>query len=197
MIRLEVWTGSEALNRLDDVMTVYAEAFLDVFEADPARARRDRRIHVAGHLGRSDLAFVAALDETDDLVGMTYGVPGRTGNWWHDVVSRALPQPESAYWMSDVWEIVELHVRPPWQGRGLGRELLRASLSLSRNRTAALSALDDPSLPARNLYAAEGFTPLLTDFAFPGGITKYAILGKLLAQPASRDQAPPGEVLKH
>lgn len=197
MIRLDVWTGSQALARLDDVMTVYGEAFLDVFEADPERARRERRVHVGGHLGRTDLAFVAALEETGELVGMTYGVQGRAGNWWHDVVSRALPPPDSALWMTDVWEIVELHVRPPWQGQGLGRDLLRASLGLSGNRTAALSALDDPTLPARKLYAAEGFVPLITDFSFPGGMTKYAILGKLLREPVTHEQAPSGEVLKH
>lgn len=196
MISLETWTGAQALARLDDVMTVYAEAFLDVFEADPARARRERRVHVGAHLARPDLAFVAALED-GALVGMTYGVPGRSGNWWHDVVSRALSPADSELWMGDVWEIVELHVRPAWQGRGLGRELLRASLELSTNLTAALSALDDPSLPARNLYATEGFIPLLTDFAFPGGTTRYAILGKQLRTAATHDQASPGHVLKH
>lgn len=179
-VRLQPWTGAQARDRLDDVMRVYRRAFLDVHERDPARAERDRRGHVATHLARPDVHVLAALDPADRLVAVTYSVPGRTGTWWHDVVSGALATDVRADWMTDVIEVVELHVLPEAQGHGLGRALLRGLLGASTARTAALSALDDPSLPARHLYAAEGFAPLLEDFAFPGSTTRYAVLGKRL-----------------
>jgi len=179
-VRLETWTGAQAGARVDDVMTVYREAFLDVFEADPPRAARERRVHVGAHLARADVTVLAAIDASDQLVGVTYSVPGRRGIWWHDVVAGALSAAEAAEWMTDVVEVVELHVLPTAQGRGLGRALLRGLLAASPARTAALSALDDDSLPARHLYAAEGFQPLLQGFRFPGGDTSYAVLAKRL-----------------
>jgi GNAT superfamily N-acetyltransferase len=120
------------------------------------------------------------VDDGGRLVGVTYAVPGRPGHWWHDVVRAALPAAAARDWLTDVIEIVELHVRPEWQRRGLGRRLLHAVLENATQRTAALSALDDPSLPARRLYAEEGFEPLLTGFRFPGGLTRYAVLAKRL-----------------
>ena len=179
-VRVQTWTPLEARHRLDDIMGVYRSAFLDVFERDPDRAARERRVHVGNHLARPDVAVLAALGPDDELVGVTYSVPGRPGNWWHDVVTDALPPAVAADWMSDVIEVVELHVLPPWQGTGTGRALLRGLLAASSARTAALSALDDPTLPARHLYAAEGFRPLLEEFRFPGGDTRYAVLGKRL-----------------
>jgi GNAT superfamily N-acetyltransferase len=179
-VHIETWTPTMARDRLDDVVSVYKAAFLDVFEDDPERAAADRRLHVGHHFTRTDVRVVAALDPTGRLVGFTYAVPGRPGNWWHDVVTSALPGPIARQWFSDTVEIVELHVLPSAQGRGLGRALLRAALDASTERTAALSALDDPALPARHLYTAEGFSPLLTDFRFPGGSTRYAVLVKSL-----------------
>jgi GNAT superfamily N-acetyltransferase len=178
-VRLEEWDGSAALSRLDELIRVYKEAFLDVFEDDPQRAAADRRLHVAGHLQRTDVRVLGALDG-ERLVGMTYAVPGRRGHWWHDVVWSSLPSAQAQEWLSDVVEIVELHVLPQWQGRGIGRRLLRTVLADAPQRTAALSALDDPTLPARHLYAAEGFAPLLEGFRFPGGLTRYAVLAKRL-----------------
>jgi GNAT superfamily N-acetyltransferase len=91
-----------------------------------------------------------------------------------------LPSAQAEHWLGNVLEVVELHVLPSSQGRGIGRRLLRAALTGVPQRTAALSALDDPTLPARHLYAAEGFVPLLSGFRFPGGLTRYVILAKEL-----------------
>ena len=178
-VRFEEWDGAAALDRLDDLIHIYKAAFLDVFEDDPDRAAADRRLHVTGHLHRDDVRVLGALDD-DRLVGMTYVVPGRRGHWWHDVVWSSLPTAQAQDWLSDVVEIVELHVLPAYQGRGIGRRLLRTVLRDAPQRTAALSALDDPTLPARHLYASEGFIPLLESFRFPGGLTRYAVLAKRL-----------------
>jgi len=115
----------------------------------------------------------------DELIGMTYVVPGRRGHWWHDVVWSSLPSEQAQEWLTDVVEIVELHVLPSHQGRGIGRRLLQDSLARSEARTAVLSALEEDS-PARRLYAAEGFVPLLQRFRFPGSPERYAVLGKRL-----------------
>jgi GNAT superfamily N-acetyltransferase len=170
-------------SRLPDVISVYKEAFLDNHEPDPVHAARDRSAHARRHTERRDLRAVAAVEPDGRLVGVTYALPGRPGQWWHDVVTDALDAADAEYWLGDCLEIVELHVLPSHQGRGIGRALLRELVSGVPHRTAALSALDIPDSPARRLYSSEGFVSLLTDFYFPGSLTPYAVLGKHLTPP--------------
>ena len=179
-VRLVRWSPARMRARLDDVIAVYKAAFLDVHEPDPVRAARDRAAHARRHFDRRDLRAVVALTPDDTIVGIAYGLPGRPGQWWHDVVTQALPEPVAAYWLSDCLEVVELHVLPEYQGRGIGRGLLRELLRDVPHRTAALSALEPPGSPARRLYASEGFVPLLSNFLFPGSLTEYAVLAKEL-----------------
>jgi GNAT superfamily N-acetyltransferase len=168
-------------SRLPDVISVYKAAFLDDHEPDPVHAARDRSTHARRHTERRDLRAVAALTPDDQLVGVTYALPGRPGQWWHDVVTNALDADDADYWLGDCLEIVELHVLPSHQRRGIGRALLRELVRGAPQRTAALSALDIPDSPARRLYTGEGFISLLSDFYFPGSFTAYAVLGKRLA----------------
>ncbi len=182
-IRLERWSPAQLNARLPDVMRVYRRAFLDVHEAFPARAEIERTAHARSHLQRPGVRAVAALDGPR-LVGIGYGQPGAHGQWWHDVVTTAYSAaagPEAAAdWLESCFEVVELHVLPSHQGRGIGRDVLRSLLADANERTAALSALEPDGSPARRLYAAEGFIPLLADFRFPGGPTRYAVLAKRL-----------------
>jgi GNAT superfamily N-acetyltransferase len=187
-VEVQQWTAQTMADRLPDVMTVYRRAFLDLHEADPARAEAERAAHARTHVHRPGLRVVAALAPDADLpedraplVGIGYGQPGARGQWWHDTVVAALPDDVARHWLADTFEIVELHVLPEYQGHGLGRQLLRALLDGCGRRTAALSALELPDSPARRLYAGEGFIPLLRNFTFAGGGTRYAVLAKQLA----------------
>jgi GNAT superfamily N-acetyltransferase len=192
-VELQHWTPDQMASRLPDVMTVYRRAFLDLHEADPARAEAERAAHARTHVHRPGLRVVAALAADADLpsepsatstaaplVGVAYGQPGARGQWWHDTVVSALPADVAQEWMTDTFEVVELHVLPEYQGSGLGRQLLRELLDGCGRRTAALSALELPDSPARRLYASEGFVPLLRQFTFNGSGTPYAVLVKRL-----------------
>lgn len=180
-VQLVRWSPARMRARLSEVIAVYKAAFLDHHEADPARAAHDRTVHARRHAERRDLRAVAALTDDDTLVGISYALPGRPGQWWHDVVASALEPAVANHWLDDCLEIVELHVMPNYQGQDIGRQLLREVLRGAPQRTAALSALELPDSRARRLYASEGFVPLLSDFYFPGSYTPYAVLGKHLA----------------
>jgi GNAT superfamily N-acetyltransferase len=180
--------------RLDEVIAVYKAAFLDHHEPDPVRAARDRALHARRHFDRPDLHAIAAVTPDDALVGIAYALPGQPGQWWHDVVVDALAATSPAtarHWLDDCLEIVELHVLPAYQGRSIGRQLLRELLQGVGHRTAVLSALEPAGSPARRLYASEGFVPLLSNFQFPGTLTPYAVLGKEL--PGASAAAPGDE----
>jgi ribosomal protein S18 acetylase RimI-like enzyme len=127
------------------------------------------------------------------LAGFIYGFHGENGQWWHDMVAAALATRSGAgisateyaandtprAWLDNSFEIAELHVMPPWQGKGIGRSLLLSLAAERPERTAVLSTADAPTR-ARRLYHGLGFTDLLTDFRFSGSEPPYAVMGALL-----------------
>jgi len=116
------------------------------------------------------------------LAGFTYGFHGAPGQWWHDMVAGALAlssAPGASAWLTDSFEVAELHVLPAYQGGGIGRELLLLLTSGRPEATAVLSTADIESR-ARRLYRRVGFTDLLTAFRFSGGDPPYAVMGAML-----------------
>jgi len=124
------------------------------------------------------------------VIAFAYGFRGADGQWWHDVVRSGLTaaggEHAAAAWLADTFEIAEVHVRPEYQRRGIGRAMLLSLTAGCPQRTAVLSTLDAPS-PARRLYRSLGFTDLLTGFGFPGNGPPYAVMGAALPL---RDSAP-------
>jgi GNAT superfamily N-acetyltransferase len=163
--------------------------------------------HAANPGFRALAALLAGRDDLDHphaapdgaagpvLAGFTYGFHGAPGQWWHDVVAGALavsfasaefraPSADRAPgadvdWLDDSFEVAELHVRPAYQGMGIGRELLLRLTSGRPEQTAVLSTADAESR-ARRLYRGVGFTDLLTGFRFSGGEPPYAVMGARL-----------------
>lgn len=127
------------------------------------------------------------------LAGFTYGFHGAPGQWWHDMVAGALavsPAPDAGTWLSDSFEVAELHVLPAYQGSGIGRELLLRLTTGRPERTAVLSTADTDSR-ARRLYRRVGFTDLLTAFRFSGGDPPYAVMGaRLPLRPVAAPESP-------
>ncbi|MEV0147834.1 MULTISPECIES: GNAT family N-acetyltransferase [unclassified Nonomuraea] len=117
------------------------------------------------------------------VVGFAYGFHGAPGQWWHDVVYRALEEQAGARvadaWLGDAFELAEIHVHPDHQGKGIGRAMITTLCAGRRERSAVLSTHDRPTA-ARHLYASLGFTDLLSRFVFPGGHEEYAIAGRPL-----------------
>lgn len=126
------------------------------------------------------------------LAGFTYGFHGAPGQWWHDVVAGALAvtAPDANTWLTDSFEVAELHVLPAYQGSGIGSELLLRLTSGRPERTAVLSTADTDSR-ARRLYRRVGFTDLLTAFRFSGGDPPYAVMGARLPLRSVPAPAPP------
>jgi GNAT superfamily N-acetyltransferase len=144
---------------------------------------RSRRAVLTSHLTRRGLRAVAALDG-DRLVGIGYGYLGGPGQWWHDQVMAAMQasSPDLADdWLTDAFEVCELHVRPPLQGMGLGRQLLSQLLEGTAATTAVLTTPDHETR-ARVFYRAGGWVDLVRDLRFPGDPRSFAVLGLRLSR---------------
>lgn len=130
------------------------------------------------HARRDDFVFLVAR-EAGDIAGFGYGYTGAYGQWWTECVARALTARQREEWL-DVphFEIVELHVRPASQRRGLGSALLAQLLTRQPHNRALLST-QLGSRKARGFYAKNGWAELgSVDFGV--GYPPYVVLGKLL-----------------
>lgn len=154
----------------DDVLEVYAEAM--AVRPDAARSRRSI---LTAHLQRSGLRAVGAFDDQRRLVGVAYGYRGSPGQWWHDQVRASLSDDDAARWLAGSFEVCEFHVRPAFQGTGLGRELLARLLALAESPTAVLTT-PDADTRARRFYREAGWVDLARHLRFPGDPRAFAVL---------------------
>jgi ribosomal protein S18 acetylase RimI-like enzyme len=172
------------LANIDDQLAIYAAAM----GASPADLP-SRRVIMERHAANPGLRAIAAMDEqSEQLVGFAYGFSGIPGQWWHDVVWGALTaqdgQAVADDWLDSVLEVAEVHVRPEFQARGIGRQMV-LTLAHGRPERAALLSTRDAETPAKRLYRSLGFTDLLTSFVFPGGGPPYAVMGAPLPLPGA------------
>ncbi|GGS86747.1 acetyltransferase [Nonomuraea spiralis] len=175
---------AEFTERLDTVIDIYTAAMNPPPEQIAGRKTIMRNHGTYPHF---QCYFAELRDSSGETppqtVGFAYGFRGTTGQWWHDVVIRALADhagEQAAHaWMGHAFELAEIHVHPDHQGKGVGRAMIRTLCAGRAERSAVLSTHDRPTA-ARHLYASMGFADLLTRFVFPGGHEEYAIVGRPL-----------------
>lgn len=165
------WTAQDLLNNLDEAMAIYAKAM-----GYPAETGRAHAGFTATHTSRRGFRATAAL-AGDQLAGFGYGYTTEPGQWWHDQVLRS--DARAAGWLTNCFELCELHVLPKWQGRGIGRELLGLLLDeLPENRV--LLSTPEGDTRAWRLYRSFGFVDVARNHLFPGDSRPFAILGLTL-----------------
>jgi ribosomal protein S18 acetylase RimI-like enzyme len=176
-MRLVPWAPDDLLRRLDEAIAVYGAAM-----GYPAELLATRRGYVSGHARRPGFRAVATVDGDERLLGFGYGYTSTAGQWWHDQVRSALSRDARRTWLTDCFELVELHVHPEAQGRGIGQRQLGALLAEPAHRTALLSTpeADEQRSRAWRLYRRFGFVDVLRQFRFPGDARPFAVLGRHL-----------------
>ena len=132
------------------------------------------------------------------LIGFAYGFHGEGGQWWHDLVSQAVTSTRgreaATDWLTNSFEIAEVHVLPGHQGQGTGQAMMLQLTAGRPERTAVLSTMDADTR-ARRLYRRLGFTDLIAGYAFAGTDDPYAIMGAPLplregTPPSARPERP-------
>jgi ribosomal protein S18 acetylase RimI-like enzyme len=172
--RIETWTGREFAGRIDDAMRIYSQAM-----RYPAHTGIQRGVSARKHVTNEGFACRAALAEDGTFVGFGYGYTTRPGQWWHDLVRRALDRQTADRWLSNAFELSELHVLPEYHGIGIGRALL-TSLAGGIPHAAMLLSTPDADTRAFRLYRDTGFVDLARNYLFPGDSRPFAVLGARL-----------------
>lgn len=145
----------------------------------PASTGAQRAVSARKHTTLTGFACRAALTDDGSMVGFGYGYTTAGGQWWHDLVRRALVRESTDGWLADAFELSELHVLPGHQGGGVGRRLL-LSLAAGIPHAAMLLSTPDADTRAFRLYRDTGFVDLARNYLFPGDARPFAVLGARL-----------------
>ncbi|MGH8961994.1 MAG: GNAT family N-acetyltransferase [Jatrophihabitantaceae bacterium] len=172
--RVLPWSGSQFAARVEDAMGIYVRAM-----QYPPHAGSQRAVTARRHVVNDGFACRAAVLEDGTLVGFGYGYTTMPGQWWHDLVRRAIPAPVGQSWLGNAFELSELHVLPEFQGSGVGRRLL-TELAAAIPHYAMLLSTPDADTRAFRLYHDLGFVDLRRRYLFPGDSRPFAVLGARL-----------------
>jgi ribosomal protein S18 acetylase RimI-like enzyme len=173
-VRVDSWSPPQFAARVEDAMGIYVRAM-----RYPERTGMQRAVSARKHTAIDGFACRAALDEYDNLLGFGYGYTTMPGQWWHDLVRRALSREAATDWLNNAFELSELHVLPEYQGFGIGRRLL-LSLAGGIPHAAMLLSTPDTDTRAFRLYRDTGFIDLARNYLFPGDSRPFAVLGARL-----------------
>ena len=171
----------------DRILYIYGRAF-----AEPPYSRSESDVEafsmtLGRHTVRKDFRCCIARED-GRIVGFTYGYTTEPGQWWHDIVARAMDAVTVEEWLTGSFEFVELAVLPEAQGRGIGGRLHDALLEGLPHDKAVLSTHQSET-PAFRLYRKRGWTVLVRDVMFPGLTTPYVIMGLDLSKQSPRNPA--------
>lgn len=172
--RVQTWSAEQFAARADEAMAIYVRAM-----GYPVQAATQRALTARRHTKHHGFAARAAVLPDGTLVGFGYGYTTLPGQWWHDLVRRALRTDVAQDWLADAFELSELHVLPEYQGAGIGRVLLTDLASGIAHATMLLST-PDADTRAFRLYRALGFVDLKRRYLFPGDSRPFAVLGARL-----------------
>jgi ribosomal protein S18 acetylase RimI-like enzyme len=172
--RVVTLTPEQFAARVDEAMDIYVRAMGYLPPAGHHRAVTARR-----HAALEGFACRAALLDDGTLVGFGYGYTTAPGQWWHDLVRKALDRDQARHWLVNAFELSELHVLPEFQGAGTGRVVL-TELAAAIPHDVMLLSTPDADTRAFRMYRHLGFVDLRRRYLFPGDSRPFAVLGARL-----------------
>jgi len=166
------------VNKLqEDIIHIYRQAFEGAPYFKSEAEVTSFRQSLSRHNKRPGFHLLIARNvKTEQCVGFTYGYSGQAGQWWHDIVVKAMEPRTAAIWMADNFELVELAVLPAYQGFGIGGALHDRLLNSQTHLKAVLSTLQCETA-ALQLYRKRGWKILIDGLRFPSSNRVYLILG--------------------
>ena len=139
--------GSLVPDLIDEMTQIYDEVYAEPPYNSGSLWQRDAFLdRTTRQAARSGFAIVLARSVGDGLVGYSFGLPFDEGRWWSGNAS----EPPSEILSASKFAVIELIVRKPWRGRGIGRQLHDRLLADRPEHYAILTAVT--TAPARQIY---------------------------------------------
>lgn len=179
-------------DRLPDVIGEAMAIYVAAMGYAPITGKQ-RASHVLAHAHYDSFRFRAAVNEHSRLIGFGYGYTSSPGQWWNDLVRRAVGR-QRASWLDHAFELSELHVSPASQGARVGESLLLSLADGLPHRTMVLSTPEGDNRAWR-LYRRMGFVDLARHHLFPGDHRPFGVLGAALPLPGCPDPDRPDGAL--
>lgn len=177
-------TGQLHIRRLDAAdLPRYRPYLIDLYRevyAEPPYLETDE--HVAAYIQRfaeesSQPGFALVIAKTDtEVVGYAYGHAFPADEWWPDTDHEPIETKGRTK-----FAVIELAVRKPHRGQGLGTQLMTALLDRRPEHLATLCS--NPAAAARYIYQHWGWQPVAT--AYPPGIPPMDVLVLQLRETAN------------
>ena len=121
-----------------------------------------------------------SAEQSRPVIGFGYGYTSLPGQWWHDLVRRAVGRPGRLAGQRLRAVGAARVARQP--GAGLGERVLRSLADGLPHRTMVLSTPEGDNRAWR-LYRRLGFVDLARNHLFPGDHRPFGVLGAQLPLP--------------
>ncbi|MCG5218315.1 GNAT family N-acetyltransferase [Streptosporangium sp. KLBMP 9127] len=151
-------TGEHAAEAVlsEDYGDAYEEIYVEPpYGGGPLFGRDRFRERTRGQVARPGFALVPAVDGPA-LAGFAFGFTMGAGRWWGGEATR----PSDEILNAPKIAVIELILRKPYRGKGIGRRLLRELLDGRAEPYATL--LSHPDAPAHDLYERWGWHVVAT-----------------------------------
>jgi GNAT superfamily N-acetyltransferase len=148
-LMIHTYDGDSAVLRTDDVIALYA----DVYREPPYNEGDDDVAAFADgwqrRVGQPGFRLVCA-DLERDVVGFSFGhqLP-RDTRWWQGALDQ-LPADLTEEWPGRTFAVIELAVRAPYRGQGVGRALHTALLAGRTEERVTLLSLREAEAAQRS-----------------------------------------------
>ncbi|WP_312097207.1 GNAT family N-acetyltransferase [Niallia sp.] len=130
------------------------------------------------HIAYEKFRGYIIISEEGKLLGFAYGYKSLPGQYYHELLSKALNQKEYETWLKDCFEVVELAVHPLYRNKGYGKTLFNELLNDVDNKTAVLTTQVNNKV-ARHLYQNLGWIVIKDRFTPSGSESPYVIMGNV------------------
>ena len=162
--RVVSWSPEQFAARVDDAMGIYVRAM-----NYPGTRRRPAGGHrPAGTPAGQGFACRAALLEDGTLVGFGYGYTTAPGQWWHDLVRKALDDGQARIWLHGRVRAVRAARAADLPGQRHRPACCSPQLAAGLPHRAMLLSTPDADTRAFRLYRRLGFLDLRRQLPVPG-----------------------------
>jgi GNAT superfamily N-acetyltransferase len=144
--------GTAALGILDELADVYDEVYAEPpYNSGPLFSRSRFLDRTLTQAARQGFKLTVARLGDGELAGFSFGLPFGGGTWWAGNVT---PPPQQIR-AGTKFAVIELILRIPWRGRGLGRGLMEKLLEDRSEDYAILTSV--PEASAHAMYERWGW----------------------------------------